>query len=204
MCSLPRRQLRVDVAVGDEDVLPAVVVEVEEVDAEADILAVDAETGLDARVDEARAVVAVQRGHLFGEVGPDDVEPAVAVVVADADAHARRARRRARRTRSRRAPRSRGTCRRDCCDRAGWARCRRRRRCPASRRCRSRPPPRPSRTTRSAASSRRRRPWRTVRAAARSRTIPTRRRRSRRRGCDRGRLVPPAKPSGPHGTGMSL
>ena len=42
--------LRVDVAVGDEDVLPAVVVEVEEVDAEADVLAVDAEAGPDAGV----------------------------------------------------------------------------------------------------------------------------------------------------------
>ena len=80
-------QLRVDVAVGDEDIRPAVVVEVEEIDAEAEVLAVDAEPRLDARVDEAGAVVAVQRGHLFGEVGPDDVEPAVGIVVADPDAH---------------------------------------------------------------------------------------------------------------------
>ena len=39
-------------------------------------------------VEGAVAVVAVESRHLVGEVGADDVEPAVAVVVGDADAHA--------------------------------------------------------------------------------------------------------------------
>src|SRR4051812_8064496 len=64
---LPAGDLRVDVAVGDEDVAPAVVVEVEEADAKADVLPVGAETGLDARVFEGAAVVPVEDGDLLGK-----------------------------------------------------------------------------------------------------------------------------------------
>ena len=101
---------------------------------------------------ERAAVVPVQRGHLLREVRADDVQPAVAVVVADARRPCRPAPRRSRRRRSPPAPRSRGTCRRGCCDRTGSARYRTRRRCRASRRCRNRPPRRPFRTSRSDAS----------------------------------------------------
>ena len=59
------------------------------VHAKADVLAIDAEAGPEAGDLERAAVVAVQRGDLFGEVRPDDIEPAIAVVVADARAHAR-------------------------------------------------------------------------------------------------------------------
>ena len=106
----------------------------------------------------AAAVVAVERRHLLGEVRADDVEPAVGIVVAHADAHAGERDAILVERACRPAPRSRGTCRRGCCDTAGSARCRRRRRCRASRRCRNRPPPRPSRTSRSAASCCRRTP----------------------------------------------
>ena len=84
----PVRDLRVDVTVGDEDIHPAVVVEVEEVYAEAQILSVDAEAGPDAGVLETAAVVPVKRRHLLGEVRPHDIQPAVGVVIADAGTHA--------------------------------------------------------------------------------------------------------------------
>ena len=85
---LAARKLSVHVAVRDEDVLPAVVVDVDEVDAEADVLPVDAQPGPEARdLERARSVIAVERGHLFGEVRAHDVEPAIGIVVSDADAH---------------------------------------------------------------------------------------------------------------------
>ena len=79
----------VDVAVGDEDVEPAVVVHVEEADAPAEKAGVDAEAGeVGAVVEVEPAQVQVERIGVAGEVGLDDVEEAVAVVVADGDAHA--------------------------------------------------------------------------------------------------------------------
>ena len=83
------RDLGVHVAVHEEDVGPPVVVEVEEVDAEAEVLPVHAEAGPEAHLLEGAAVVAVECRHLLGEVRADDVQPAVAVEVAHADSHSR-------------------------------------------------------------------------------------------------------------------
>ncbi len=81
--------LRVDVAVGDEDVEPAIVVEVDEADAPAEIAGVEAEAGEVGVVFKgAVAEVEVEGVGVAGEVGLDDVEQAVAVEVADGDAHA--------------------------------------------------------------------------------------------------------------------
>ena len=181
------RDLRVDVAVREQDVRPAVVVEVEEVDAEAEVLPVHAEAGAQARLLEGAAVVAVERRHLLGEVRPDDVQPAVAVVVADADAHAR----------------ERGAF---CVEGAAGGNpdlaegpvlvvaVEQARRGVAGhvdvgpavvvevRRL-----PRPCRRSPWAASCCRRRPWRTARADGRSPTPPRRRRTCRRPCCDRAR-----------------
>ena len=179
-------QLRIHVTVGDEDVLPAVVVEVEEVHAKADVLPVDAEAGPEARdLERTRTVVPVQRGDLLGEVRADDVEPTVGVVVSYTDAHASERDAGFVERASRPGPPSRGTSRRDCSDTAGSAPCRTRRRCPASRHCRNPPPPRPFRTTPSGASCCRRTPSSKNRGAARCRTPRTHPRTSRRRDCDR-------------------
>src|SRR5690349_3998962 len=64
----PVRDLRVHMSVGDEDIGPPVVVEVEEVHPEAQMLPIRAKSGPDARDLESRAIVAVERRHLFGEV----------------------------------------------------------------------------------------------------------------------------------------
>ena len=82
--------LGIDVAVGEEDVEPAVVVEVDEPGAPAEPPRVEAEAAGERPVlAEAVPEVGVQRRRVAGEVGLDDVEGAVAIVVADADAHAR-------------------------------------------------------------------------------------------------------------------
>ena len=81
--------LGIDVAVGDEDVEPAIVVQIDEADAPAEIARVDAKAGEVGVVFKgAVAEVLVERVGVAGEVGLDDVEQAVAVEVADADAHA--------------------------------------------------------------------------------------------------------------------
>src|SRR4029079_17653136 len=86
---IPRGELRVDVPRRNEKVLPPIVVSVEEPDAEAHVLAVDTKACPDTRIAEAIAGIAIERRDLFREIRPDDIEPAIAVVVADADAHAR-------------------------------------------------------------------------------------------------------------------
>ena len=81
--------LGIDVAVGEEDVEPAVVVEVDEPGAPAEPSRVEAEAAGERPVlAEAVTEVGVQRRRVAGEVRLDDVEGAVAIVVADADAHA--------------------------------------------------------------------------------------------------------------------
>ena len=90
-CGAPRLVVddAVDVAVGDDDVLPAVVVVVEEGVApaeEGDGWLSDAH--LVADVGEVGvAVVAVERVVVVGEGGVVEVEKAVVLVVADGDAH---------------------------------------------------------------------------------------------------------------------
>ena len=79
----------IDVAVGDEDVEPAVVVHVEEADAPAEVAGVDAEAGeVGVVVEVAAAEVQIEGVGVAGEVGLDDVEEAVAVEVSDGNAHA--------------------------------------------------------------------------------------------------------------------
>src|SRR6266849_3063979 len=76
-------------AVGHEDVGPAIVVEIEETYSPSEILGVYAQAGLkDGVVEGAVAIVVVQVRGLVGVVGLDDIEPAITVVIADADAHA--------------------------------------------------------------------------------------------------------------------
>ena len=78
-----------DVTVGGQEVEPAVVVGVEEGDAEAQAVSagrVQADRGR-AVGEEARAEVLVERGRLAEEVGDGQVEPTVAVEVAAGDPH---------------------------------------------------------------------------------------------------------------------
>src|SRR5262245_36787377 len=82
----------VDVAVDQEDVEPAVVVEIHEPAAPAEEARIDADAGGEGHVVEAQAgrlhaKVAVERRGVAGEVGLEDVEQPVAVVIADAHAH---------------------------------------------------------------------------------------------------------------------
>src|SRR5260221_4863504 len=75
-------------AVGHEYIRPAVVVEIEKAYSPSEILRVHAQPGLvDRVIKSAVAVVMVQIRSLVGVVCLDDVEPAVAVVVADSHAH---------------------------------------------------------------------------------------------------------------------
>ena len=75
-------------AVRKEKILPSIVVEVEKAHAEADVLSIDAEASLDADVLEGTIpVVPVQRGHLFGEIRADNVQPTICVEIPHRDAH---------------------------------------------------------------------------------------------------------------------
>src|SRR4030095_16904042 len=86
---LAARQLSVDMAIGDENVLPAVVVEIKKADAETEIFAVDTQTGRQAGIlKRAVTIIAVQGRDLIGKICADDIEPAVAIVVADPHSHA--------------------------------------------------------------------------------------------------------------------
>src|SRR5688572_3689214 len=90
---LPAGDLRVDVAVRQEDVFPSVIIEVEENSPKAEVLPIDSKSGREAGVMEGSvSVIAVERRYLVGEVGTNDIEPTVAVVVANPDTHARHSR----------------------------------------------------------------------------------------------------------------
>src|SRR5271157_212109 len=79
----------IDVAVADEDVGPAVVIEVEPTASPTQVLRVQAEAGLEGGVLEVPAAhVAVERWGVAGEVGFENVEIAVAVEVGGAYAEA--------------------------------------------------------------------------------------------------------------------
>ena len=82
--------LRVDMSVGDEDILQPVVVEVEESDAPAQIApAIADESRMMGIIDECTlAGIAIERVVVVGEVGDHDVEPAVVVEIFELDAHA--------------------------------------------------------------------------------------------------------------------
>ena len=81
--------LGIDVTVYEQEVGPTVVVEIEKHGAPAEVLGVQAETrGVGDVVESAVAIVAVERGGVVGEVGFENVEAAVAVVVGGRGAHA--------------------------------------------------------------------------------------------------------------------
>ena len=80
--------LRIDVAIDDEEVEPAVVVEIDEADAPSEPAGVQPDAGGERPiVAEALAAVGVQRRGVAGEVGLEEIDGAIAVVVADRDAH---------------------------------------------------------------------------------------------------------------------
>ena len=80
--------LGVHVAVREEQVFPAIVIKIEEAHAKTEILPVDPEPSLDAGVFEcAVAIVAVQRGHLFGKVCSRQIQPAVPIIVGHGHPH---------------------------------------------------------------------------------------------------------------------
>ena len=82
--------LRIHVAVGDENILPPVIVEIEKVHPEPDEFTIDAEAGPDAGVLEGAPEIPVQRRDLFGEVGPDDIQLTVRVEITYTHAHPRK------------------------------------------------------------------------------------------------------------------
>ena len=84
------RDHRIYVPVGEEDILPAVVVEIQETGPETQILGVHSQTNLQARVVEAAvAVVLIESRDLVGKVRAHDIEPAIPVIVGNSDPHAR-------------------------------------------------------------------------------------------------------------------
>ena len=79
---------RIDVAVDLNDVRPAVVVVVDESASPGDVAVVNADAGGKSHVGESSVtVVVIEVAGVVGEVGFEDVEPAIAVVVTDTDAH---------------------------------------------------------------------------------------------------------------------
>src|SRR5437879_5181891 len=76
-------------AVSHEKVEPPVVVHVEETDTPAEKPSIDAQAGkVGVVIEVAVAEVEVDRIGVTGEIRFDDVQQAIAVVVADGDAHA--------------------------------------------------------------------------------------------------------------------
>ncbi len=82
--------LGIHVAVGDEDVGPAIVVEVEKFYPEAEERNADrTKAGASRQVGElAVAIIVIEVVGVVGEIGLDDVGPAVVIVVGGVDAHA--------------------------------------------------------------------------------------------------------------------
>ncbi len=79
----------IDVAVDEEQIGPAVIVEIEKHDAPAEILRVQSKPGGKGFVVEgAVAVVAVKRGSVVGEIGFEKVEFPVAVIIRNSRSHA--------------------------------------------------------------------------------------------------------------------
>ena len=71
-----------------DDVCPSVIVVIDEAAAPGHISIVDADAGGERDVTEgAVSVVVIKVAGIIGEVGFEDVEPAIAIVVGDGDAH---------------------------------------------------------------------------------------------------------------------
>jgi hypothetical protein len=81
---------RIDMSVDEKEIEPAVVVEIDKADAPAEPPRVEADAaGKRTILTGALAGVGVERRGVAGEVRLEDVERAVAIVVADRDAHSR-------------------------------------------------------------------------------------------------------------------
>ena len=79
----------IDVPVADEDVGPAVVVEVKPAATPSQVLRVQAEPGLEGCVFEAPvALVVIEGRRVTGKVGLHDIEVAIEVVIGGSDSHA--------------------------------------------------------------------------------------------------------------------
>src|SRR3954470_337666 len=77
-------------AIGDEEILPAIVVVIKEADAEAEVLRIDSQPCPQAYITEAAVTIILVDGcHLIREIRSHQIEPAVVIVVADSHAHAR-------------------------------------------------------------------------------------------------------------------
>src|SRR6185369_159705 len=83
--------LRIDMSVGDKEVSPPVIIEVEELNTETqEGNAYRAEAGRSSNIGELTIVVIViEIVRVVGEVGLDDVRPRVMIVVGRINAHAR-------------------------------------------------------------------------------------------------------------------
>src|SRR5207302_7190706 len=80
--------LRINVAVHLNNIGPAIVVIVDETASPGDVLVVDADTGGEGYITEgAIAVVVIEIACVIGEVGFENIEPAVAVVVRNSNSH---------------------------------------------------------------------------------------------------------------------
>src|SRR5579864_87367 len=81
--------LRVDMAVDQEKIRPAIIVEVEKHGAPTEIASMSAESGRIGYIGEGSvAVVVIERRGVVGKVGAEEIEIAVAVVVGNGGAHA--------------------------------------------------------------------------------------------------------------------
>src|SRR6267378_7894245 len=82
--------LRIDVSVGEDEVGPTVIVEVEKHGPPAQILRMRTESGSEGNVrKKSLTIVAVKGRGVIGEVGFKNIQPAVAVVIGDGGAHSR-------------------------------------------------------------------------------------------------------------------
>src|SRR5262249_14106549 len=79
----------IDVAINDQDVFPAVVIEIDEADAPTEKSCVDTQSRAVAHISEkALPVVLVKRRYVIGKVGLDDVKKSVVIEVGCGGAHA--------------------------------------------------------------------------------------------------------------------
>src|SRR5439155_21083547 len=81
--------LGIDVAVADQNVGPAVIIHVKKSAAPTQIARIQSQAAFEGAVFEISvATIAVQRMRVAGEIGLEDVEVAVAVVIGGGDSHA--------------------------------------------------------------------------------------------------------------------
>src|SRR6202034_945523 len=83
-------RLRINMPVRDKQFLPAIVVKIGETCTPREVLVTDRpQPSLERHVLESTAVIVIQRVVVLGEVGHEEVKPAVVIVIPDRDAHVR-------------------------------------------------------------------------------------------------------------------